>query len=811
MRRLSMLLMASLITSSTALVAGPTERADASFTAVARKRTVVQRWSNPRTWGGTIPKAGDQVRIPPGSKVRLDSSTPELSGLQVDGLLSFADKDLELRSDWIIVHGALRVGKVDDPYLHRGVITLTDGPRSDDIMGMGTKVLGVMGGTLEMHGRPVDGWTKLNETARPGDEVITLAQASPWRVGDEIVLASSDYWEHHDEERRITSISGTTVKLDQPLQYRHWGKIQSWGEHSVDERAEVGLLSRNLVVRGNDASNKDGFGGHMMIMEGAEARLDGVELINMGQSKALRRYPVHFHMDGNAPASYLRRSSIHHSFNRCVTIHGTNELTVADNVCYDHAGHGFFLEDGAERRNVITGNLGLGTHEVEDGLLPSDQRPATFWITNPNNVLEDNVAAGSDGFGFWYALPEHPTGLSSHQNIWPRRTPLGVFDDNTAHSNADTGLNVDDGPDADGNTDSTWYKPITDPQDPESAPVVARFERLTAYMNRDRGVWLRGENHVVSGAVLADNRAGATFASSETFLEDSFVVGETANPGTTESWEEAGFGGRALPLFWEPDAQIIGFEFYDGRVGVSNTTFAGFNSNTTRPAGALGYLAPNAFNIHPGNFAKDLEFIDSNRVYLAAPETGMDGDMSKVFADVDGSVTGTAGAKVAADNPFLLNPGCALRGPWNAHVCSSDYASLMVGTLTGEENDIKPLTLERADGATQTLMGCCDDSKEAHTTIIPNRTYKVGFNGGTPARSRFVLWNGRGHWVELVLPMDAAPTQVTRWGQPLTSVTSLSALASRTDSAYFYDAIAKELHVKVSGARSDWEEIRVVR
>ena len=28
-------------------------------------------------------------------------------------------------------------------------------------------------------------------------------------------------------------------------------------------------------------------------------------------------------------------------------------------------------------------------------LLESDQTPSTYWITNPNNVFEDNVAAGT--------------------------------------------------------------------------------------------------------------------------------------------------------------------------------------------------------------------------------------------------------------------------------------------------------------------------------------------------------------------------------------------------------------------------------
>jgi hypothetical protein len=576
--------------------------------------------------------------------------------------------------------------------------------------------------------------------------------------------------------------------------------------HEVDERAEVGLLTRNITIRGDEGSGRNGFGGHMMIMEGGRARISGVELARMGQRKALRRYPVHFHMDGAAPDSYLKNSAIHHSFNRCVTVHGTNELVIKNNVCFEHDGHGFFFEDGAETGNKLIGNLGLGTREVEDGLLPTDERPATYWITNPDNVIRGNVAAGSDGTGFWYALPQHPTGLSAGEDVWPRRTPLGVFSGNVAHSNGDTGLNVDDGPRPNGRTESTWYSPVTDPADPKSAPVVARFENITAYMNRSRGVWLRGANHVVAGAVLADNRAGVTFASSETYLEDSLVVAETANRGTPEPWEDAAPDGGALPLFWDPDAPIVGFEFYDGKVGTKNTTFIGFRDSSLRPSGALGYLEPDAFNIHPQNFAEGMTFLDSDPVHLADPEQGMDGDLSKVFIDRDGSVTGAAGSAVVVDNPFLLTKDCTAKPAWNAHVCPPGYVSLWVGT-DGGPSAIKPLTIRRADGATQALNGCCDDSDEAITTILPGRSYDVGFAGGIPGEATFVLWRGRGSWLRLTLDVPSVP-DVTRWGRTLPAAADLAALNARTSSGYFYDATDGSLHLKLV-ADGDWEEVRV--
>lgn len=90
----------------------------------------------------------------------LDTDTPALAGLRIDGLLRFAEGDLELTSAWIMVHGTLRIGTEAEPFSGNATITLTGAKSSKNVMGMGTKVLGVMGGTLDLHGRPVAGWTK---------------------------------------------------------------------------------------------------------------------------------------------------------------------------------------------------------------------------------------------------------------------------------------------------------------------------------------------------------------------------------------------------------------------------------------------------------------------------------------------------------------------------------------------------------------------------------------------------------------------------------------------------------------------------
>jgi hypothetical protein len=75
-------------------------------------------------------------------------------------------------------------------------------------------------------------------------------------------------------------------------------------------------------------------------------------------------------------------------------------------------------------------------------LLNSDQTPASFWITHPDNNLEGNHAAGSDYYGFWYNLVLTTMGPSAYQGGCPENHKLGKFVNNTGHSNGEHGLNI---------------------------------------------------------------------------------------------------------------------------------------------------------------------------------------------------------------------------------------------------------------------------------------------------------------------------------------------------------------------------------
>lgn len=130
-----------------------------------------------------------------------------------------------------------------------------------------------------------------------------------------------------------------------------------------------------------------------------------VEFTQVGQAFQLGRYPIHFHMIGTAHDSYIKQNSIHESYNRGTTLHGVKYLTVESNVYYNVMGHTVFIEDASERKNIIKDNLVINTLESWS-LLNTDQTPASFWITHPDNQFIGNHAAGSNRYGFWFDLQD---------------------------------------------------------------------------------------------------------------------------------------------------------------------------------------------------------------------------------------------------------------------------------------------------------------------------------------------------------------------------------------------------------------------
>jgi cell migration-inducing and hyaluronan-binding protein len=693
-------------------------------------------WSDPSTWsGGTVPGEGDVVTIGAGLDVVLDVSPPALHGMNLNGKLSFAENnDVELTTEWILLRGELQAGTESNPHTRNATITLTNDVPDENINGMGDRGILIVGGTLSLHGDRENAWTKLAETAEAGSTRINVLDASGWRVGDEIVLASTDFNPRQAETRHISAIRRNTLTLDQPLEYMHFGAIT----YGVDERGEVGLLTRNIKIQASADAEDSYFGGHIMAMAGSRMTVSGIELTRMGQHLTLARYPIHWHINGDAQGQYIRNSAIHDTYSRCVTVHGTNYVSVENNVTYNTVGHCFFLEDAVEHDNQFVRNLGIQTkchptlpcdptnltlpHQSTKGqsseqiLIPSDNTVSTFWITNPDNIYRDNVAAGSDQVGFWMAFPTHPTGAFEgtevSANTWPGRTRLREFSGNTAHSNFD-GLMLDRGPRPDGTFGIAGPNLVSraDPADENSEVVEAHFDNFTGYKNRNGAIWGRGEMHVYTNLKLADNAIGFTHAAGAPGIApftsrvvDSLFVGESDNIGNPTRPEEVAYG-RSLPAA-AADFPIRGYEYYDYHHEVENVTFVNYEPNELRDAGALSYLLFTSFGMSTSNWVKGITFDNAKPVSFPPIQRRWASDYgrsaayrSAAFHDLDGSVSGIPGAYIVIDNGIASDEDtCDIKPSWNAAVCTGDMGRFSIaGDFSGFQTGpiTNPIILQR--------------------------------------------------------------------------------------------------------------------
>ncbi len=440
----------------------------------------IREWHDASTWSPPgVPITADYAIVDVNHAVGIQG-TAEVGGISILGQLLAGNADGGLKTGFVRVSGLgalLEVGREEAPFQDEFLLELTDDdPVStaipSDHWGAGEKFLLVEGGGMvDLHGKDKTSWTHLASTASIADTTIDLVNSpSGWEAGDEIVIAgtthqqliegdpaSALYMGHKyvDFAEEVVLASGSNpYALAAPIAgSNHIGGAaaqSTWNNQSLtaspdtlDQSAEVANLTRNVKVRGDASSVNSLVGGHVMMRfagaDAGKARFSNVEFKWMGQNGVLGRYPIHFHMlKGEGQGSRVDNCSIHETFNRAVTIHATDYVEFTDNVAYRNIGHAVFLEDGSEQFNDISRNLVLSTIRPGSAESPNsqgvirsdtnkdnfrDRSPASFWITNPHNIIEDNVAAGTVGCGFWLIFPRTVHGPSTADSDLMGRTP----------------------------------------------------------------------------------------------------------------------------------------------------------------------------------------------------------------------------------------------------------------------------------------------------------------------------------------------------------------------------------------------------
>jgi hypothetical protein len=389
--------------------------------------------------------------------------------IQQWGSLYFPDQTVELETKGIDVSGLLQVGTATCPIgtthsTNKVTITFTGArPSSEDhTKGIVVQKAGrlLLYGARGVPGGTPDGisWTHLKEAAGPTDKyggtvtdnphnigrpvpgngatTLQLAKdvatgAGAWQDGDWIAVATTSYNPFETEFVQINApvskgAAGSTVTLKSPqtLQFYHFGgpdpgppgpdnfigpkatkndKDHNWG---VDERAEVGLISRNIKltakIESGDADKH--WGGEIRILNGfKDIDIQGVEIEKFGKDQ-LGSYPIHLHMAGdltNTPP-LINANSVHHSYNKCVTIHSTQKVTIQNMVCARIVGHIFYQEVGDEAGVKFQNNLGLGAmSNYFDINAPTDAIRTTliknFWWAG-DNLTNDSCSPNCNGY-----------------------------------------------------------------------------------------------------------------------------------------------------------------------------------------------------------------------------------------------------------------------------------------------------------------------------------------------------------------------------------------------------------------------------
>ena len=293
-------------------------------------------------------------------------------GLDIQGklvILGHDDYIVTIQSTLIVVQGELVVNTTDQTvdgnarvrFILQGNQEQSFEPVEENALAcdygtqpchIGKKAFVVAGGAVTFLGLPssdsVRTWVSLQRVASlEGEDMLTpsvlMVEATvPWAAGAELLVTSHTREWDGQQVRRIRLVKPhprnagwVQLYLDTPLQYRPTTR-----QDNREMAVEVALLSRSIVVESGDDGSDIEQGGHFVVMHTPQVvqTVTGVEFRNLGQQGCLGRYSVHFHFLQNSTGSVISKNAIRGSHQRCIVVHGTDNLIVADNVAFDTKG-----------------------------------------------------------------------------------------------------------------------------------------------------------------------------------------------------------------------------------------------------------------------------------------------------------------------------------------------------------------------------------------------------------------------------------------------------------------------------------------
>lgn len=411
-------------------------------------------WSDPATWeNGVLPGDRARVHIPQNLVLTMNlAPSPRFETVRIDGTLRFPiNQDAELRVDTLVStrSGTFEIGTEAQPVqagVTARVLFIDDGPVNPqiDLSQVGRGAI-LMGKTI-VHGSPKTHRTTLATHPRQGESTLTLDSVPQgWEVGDELVITGTTVNDpRSDEIRRVNSIQGTTIVLDQPLERDHMAP-------RTDLDVYIANVTRNIEF--SSESEQVPRRGHIMFMATLDVDVQNARFTRLGRTDKTRplddlifefpegsvanessaptifnttrgpatnirgRYPIHFHRGGTSAAAtpgLVKGSVVFDSPGWGFVMHSSH-VNFIDNVSYAVQGTGFYTEAGDEvgtmRGNIAIRSVNDNFRLDDEGAIDPDLGAENqefgndgdgYWLSGHRVSLIDNVSAGSTAHGIIY-------------------------------------------------------------------------------------------------------------------------------------------------------------------------------------------------------------------------------------------------------------------------------------------------------------------------------------------------------------------------------------------------------------------------
>ncbi len=430
-------------------------------------------WSDSRTWqGGKVPTKGATVMIDQGTTVTYDLvSDEEIKTIAIKGNLKFATgKDTQLKVETIInaPAGQINIGSsqqaVSADKQARIIFTSDRAVNTQWDPGQFTKGL-ISHGSVNIYGADKKDQVRLAKDVSAGDSVLIFKDdLSGWRVGDEIVVAGTDYGYNgnnkdnsrmQDEVLTITEIKGRQVKFvnnditgdaNTVLRFDH-------KRHSKLDPSKIDLYAANLSrnVSFETENGKDvpiSHRAHVMLMHNPKVNVLNAGFYDLGRSDKAKlvddigknvdgskgngtnirgRYSLHLHQTGlNPDETILLKGNVVSGSPGWGIVQHESRAGLEDNVVFDTVGAGIVAESGNET-GWWTGNMSIKSTGIRWDVAGKqrDNRERKFDL-------------GFEGDGFWIQ------GAAQIANKG-----------NKAFSSNNTGLSL-----FSGSLDTTYFRPV---------------------------------------------------------------------------------------------------------------------------------------------------------------------------------------------------------------------------------------------------------------------------------------------------------------------------------------------------------------